>query len=76
VFEVGFRCWPGDAERCGGLGQRASADGTGLLLNLSRKNSTGGSNYAYALSSYQPHHGGAFSDSYRKSPGSGGAGRR
>jgi hypothetical protein len=43
MFEVGFRRRPGDAERCGGLDQRAPGEQAGEHLGFGRRQTKGGS---------------------------------
>jgi hypothetical protein len=44
VFEVGFRGRPGDAERCGGLGQAAPSEQAGEHLGFGWRQTKGGGN--------------------------------
>jgi hypothetical protein len=43
MFEVGFRCRPGDAERSGGLDQRAPGEPAGEHLCFGWRQTKGGS---------------------------------
>jgi hypothetical protein len=43
VFEVGFRCWPGDPERCGGLVKRAPGEQADEHLGFGWRQTKGGS---------------------------------